>query len=826
MALNLYDAGVEEAVEKAKQARLQQKQQRALEAKEQEQVPEVAAEAVAAQVEAEEHTASSTKDPWYLQTQVPENEQRRPAGTPRHSPLSRPDPLVADVDDSAESQQVIDPVDELDADLGISRMHRPSKAAAYRYPAAPLTEDRLEEEEAQEIEMVDSEDEEREERGQDQRHQHDGHHWGGLALPPFKRRRLAVQQPPMYELSVMAERQMAELEGLIRRAQEVTRLANPPAELSCPPSLAKEIAVARRTAAALFGCQDLVEGVSPEASTDFINASVSSDSHSAQLDMALKTCVKCSVWNKSHTAQFDNAPKRSVWTKSHTAQLDKAPKRSVWTDSHTAQLDNAPKRSVWTSSHTAQLDKAPKRSVWTSSHTAQLNDAPKRSVWTSSHTAQLDKAPKRSVWTDSHTAQLDNAPKRSVWTSSHTAQLDNAPKRSVWTDSHTAQLDNAPERSVWTNSHTAQLDNAPERSVWTDSHTAQLDNAPERSVWTNSHTAQLDNAPERSDEASAVSLSSLALSAKEENDRPEAIIMSARSSRESPESSADAPSFTCEVCKISVRSAQKLLDHVNFSPLHKAALEGGAGGHHAALSPSGKGRSGHRRLIYDGTKLFWRINETLELCIYEDTGANCVAVTAFTQQESDEVKIAPLQLDRRSVLKAAAADPKQPHIKTAATGPLALPPDVISKYLLARLQAKKETRNGVSVITLGLQKLPDDEVEPVLLAHGAASLVPSDLNVRRRHTFDDVKTAQKQVKEAAVELKQARQQAENLSNLARLTLEAFSKRGNSSHSPTRQSRTDWLRVYDRVSLQTAVAHNKDVLQHVGRSHPESPVKHK
>ncbi|KAJ0408000.1 hypothetical protein P43SY_000204 [Pythium insidiosum] len=757
-------------------------------------------------------------------------------------------------------------------------MHRPSKAAAYRFPAAPLTEDRLEEEEAQEIEMVDSEDEEREERGQDQRHQHDGHHWGGLALPPFKRRRLAVQQPPMYELSVMAERQMAELEGLIRRAQEVTRLASPPAELSCPPSLAKEIAVARRTAAALFGCQDLVEGVSPEASVRFINNALHEIRHvtwPVQTERQLETIVGPIVqqcWLEAGVRMRGQLQQLGTASGLHEGlgsdRLSLRTPENFWSQPQEASTVQIRAPAMDQSAEDAtQLDKALKTCV-------------KRSVWTDSHTAKFDKAPERSVWTDSHTAKFDKAPERSVWTSSHTAQLDNSPNYSTSADriscfARASTFGNSfieNDFEQWTgcsrsrcyasengcfvchrNDQFASLllcDNECGREFHTQCLTPPVANIPHgnwfcpqcmsmegleqtdlisqcilgtcskitRSKYCSSHRCQ--------DEASAVSLSSLALSAKEENDRPEAIIMSARSSRESPESSADAPSFTCEVCKISVRSAQKLLDHVNFSPLHKAALEGGAGGHHAALSPSGKGRSGHRRLIYDGTKLFWRINETLELCIYEDTGANCVAVTAFTQQESDEVKIAPLQLDRRSVLKAAAADPKQPHIKTAATGPLALPPDVISKYLLARLQAKKETRNGVSVITLGLQKLPDDEVEPVLLAHGAASLVPSDLNVRRRHTFDDVKTAQKQVKEAAVELKQARQQAENLSNLARLTLEAFSKRGNSSHSPTRQSRTDWLRVYDRVSLQTAVAHNKDVLQHVGRSHPESPVKHK
>lgn len=92
-----------------------------------------------------------------------------------------------------------------------------------------------------------------------------------------------------------------------------------------------------------------------------------------------------------------------------------------------------------------------------------------------------------------------------------------------------------------------------------------------------------------------------------------------------------------EVCKISVRSAQKLLDHVNFSPLHKAALEGSNKTCDAApLTPSSKAKTTAQRLIiYDGTKLFWRINETLEICIYEDAGANSVTITAFQQQSAE-----------------------------------------------------------------------------------------------------------------------------------------------------------------------------------------------
>lgn len=101
-------------------------------------------------------------------------------------------------------------------------------------------------------------------------------------------------------------------------------------------------------------------------------------------------------------------------------------------------------------------------------------------------------------------------------------------------------------------------------------------------------------------------------------------------------------SLYSEVCKISVRSAQKLLDHVNFSPLHKAALEGGSksGDRFSSGEGNSASKASHqRRILYDGTKLFWRINETLELCIYEDASANCITITAF-QQQSTEVTVA------------------------------------------------------------------------------------------------------------------------------------------------------------------------------------------
>lgn len=283
-----------------------------------------------------------------------------------------------------------------------------------------------------------------------------------------------------------------------------------------------------------------------------------------------------------------------------------------------------------------------------------------------------------------------------------------------------------------------------------------------------------------------------------------------------------------EVCKISVRSAQKLLDHVNFSPLHKAALEGG--GAKLSIGGGGSGSSlnrGQRRVLYDGSKLFWRVNETLELCVYEDTGANSVTVAAFQQQPQQQqqqqlVAVSPVVLDAQRLRKAlgipstgsgAAVDLMgRPAVSEGMTPSAS---DLVIKLLLARLQARKDAHGSTSLF---LQRLHNGEADPsqlLLVQHQPHVLLglPSDLNVRRRHTIDDVKKAEKEVKVAAAELRQAQQQAESFSQLARISLEAFSRRNVASDALTDPKRraSDWARVYDRVALQNAVERSKEAI---------------
>ncbi|RLN60250.1 hypothetical protein BBJ28_00001391 [Nothophytophthora sp. Chile5] len=324
------------------------------------------------------------------------------------------------------------------------------------------------------------------------------------------------------------------------------------------------------------------------------------------------------------------------------------------------------------------------------------------------------------------------------------------------------------------------------------------------------------------------------------------------------------------------------MDHVNYSPLHQSSLGLEKSGNSRRASDGSKLRGQVRRLLYDGSKLFWRVNETLELCIYEDVTANCVTIRAFPQkplqqsealQQSFRGPIPAVDVDLRRLRQALGLDPVpktsgQPrmvlhrHLPGGALSPKAkmgagAPPDhsgeLIAKYLLARLQARHDPLNRVELV---LHKLHDNEVDPatLLLTSEAgpsmvqAPVLPTDLVMRRRHTIDDVKAAQKEVSVAAARLKNARMKAEELSNLARMTLDAFSRRhtvsnpanarlavreqanvaamassasdvvmgmsggGRRYSTVSNKPAAAWLRAYDRVVLQNAVERSKEVLQ--------------
>ncbi|CAK4546404.1 unnamed protein product [Aphanomyces euteiches] len=204
-----------------------------------------------------------------------------------------------------------------------------------------------------------------------------------------------------------------------------------------------------------------------------------------------------------------------------------------------------------------------------------------------------------------------------------------------------------------------------------------------------------------------------------------------------PAASPCQPMYTCEVCKISMRSAKKLEDHVNHSPLHRAALN-----------------------------------------------------------ESD------------------------PTFKMETSTSTSSKRDAIVKYILARVQAVKDSNGALS---LYLQKQNGDKYDPTLPEPNLPKHVVSDSEPRRRHTYEEALLIQNEVHGHTRALKTSRQKAEKCHDMVRLSLDAFIDLEASvkSHPKNKNDHLSWLGALNRVRQRTDIEVIKTKLKH---GHITSPTK--
>ncbi|KDO27211.1 hypothetical protein SPRG_07460 [Saprolegnia parasitica CBS 223.65] len=278
-----------------------------------------------------------------------------------------------------------------------------------------------------------------------------------------------------------------------------------------------------------------------------------------------------------------------------------------------------------------------------------------------------------------------------------------------------------------------------------------------------------------------------------------------------------------EVCKISMRSAKKLEDHVNHSPLHKAAMQESELAFQLELNGGRDDRPSspcRQRLIYDGNKLFWRINETLELHMYE--AINVRTITVLAQKDHSREKIKPLVLDLTLLHKCIAspsttAENKQQPDEDMSS---AAKREAMIKYILARLQAIKDSGDA---ITLYIQTQNGDLCDPTTTADAGRTytIEPDSLVPRRRHTYDEAKVVQKDLDHHTAALKSSRRAAEKHSDSIRLALDAFIDLGTSVKTRPHDNGISWLGAYSRVRQRNTVEVFKERMKH-GHDGPGSP----
>lgn len=260
------------------------------------------------------------------------------------------------------------------------------------------------------------------------------------------------------------------------------------------------------------------------------------------------------------------------------------------------------------------------------------------------------------------------------------------------------------------------------------------------------------------------------------------------------------PVFRCEICNITFRSQGKLEDHVKYSPLHQSLIAKRASTpvvEKPMIMEAIPDPPPSAELIYDGMKLFWRINKTLRINIFRDPGTNVGTVIGV---EDDTDKATPaiyvdLAKVEQSVRKAKGLAKDDTKIN------LKMP---MANFILERLGAEKTEENKVIVT---LKTLYDDLFDSISIVKSTGNVVVSK---RRRHSFEDAMNLQSLLDKETKQLTAERMIAGNMVSSTRRALGSmeelsFNIKKKADASP---AKSKWLNSFNKLKTKASVLQTK------------------
>ena len=297
----------------------------------------------------------------------------------------------------------------------------------------------------------------------------------------------------------------------------------------------------------------------------------------------------------------------------------------------------------------------------------------------------------------------------------------------------------------------------------------------------------------------------------------------------------------CLVCKMSFPSKIKLERHIKYSDQHKKEVEKAKNAPveatqeeiHIKMQDSVHNpvEGVHFKLLYSGEKFFWRTRDTLDIHIYLHIIAGVVEVIPFDVDKHIELNRSYLEyylLNNMVVEEAKKKLSEQPnqegvteeqkleeatrqlivsHImdRLTMTKPLCQDFDTSSKQSLQK-------QCVYSPLQLAAHMIPakGDHVEkPVLLAEPPAIVIPVHITRRRRTNAEDVNRAMEGIKAAQMDLQNATNHAERITELifmATSGMSSIAKKYEKMRSMGYSKwRLKWIFAARRVIIQNCIA---------------------
>lgn len=242
----------------------------------------------------------------------------------------------------------------------------------------------------------------------------------------------------------------------------------------------------------------------------------------------------------------------------------------------------------------------------------------------------------------------------------------------------------------------------------------------------------------------------------------------------------------CDICNMAFKSVTFLERHVKYSDLHKNNLSKPEKDSPELTKVVEQVEGEHYKLIYCGSKLFWRSQENIDFHFYHHLLPNTIEVIAFDPEKHKELN--RLYFDYLEVTKsidssvieeikekmkerleieeidAAANEPREGIVRVSSQTDLVKIENAtrvaVTNFLLHRLQKQI----GLPEVAFAPSSTDDSHSNVVLVTH-PPSLVPINVQRKRRSNAEEIKTAITGLAASQLELKVATDKAEKIANL-------------------------------------------------------------